>query len=214
MGFALLWRSRSVASENRWLTTFKRCTARWTESVVPRSCSHSISRSIDSSANRAAQAVAKIAPTGLVSPKGVTLVRSLDGKVRDLRGRFVALGGAVGKAGARTDGFVNGALNAYELLKRSSAIGTMFSAVSGAASVGVDAVGRFISTTVELNSAVESTRIAVAGMLQVGGATGSWAESMQVAESVMQRIRVHAAALPGEADDLVADLPDGPPESA
>jgi hypothetical protein len=49
----------------------------------------------------------------------------------------------------------------------------------------------------------ESTGIAIAGMLQAGGATSSFTSAMQLSQSLMAKIRSDAAKLPGEAEDFV-----------
>ena len=169
-------------------------------------------RSVERASAGAAAAVSKIRPTGLFSTAGVRIMRDLSGRMRDVRGRFVSFKDAAGAAGGEAKGFLGHLTDAWDLLSESPA-GRVFSVVSSSIQVGVGAMLSFAQATIGLNSAVESTRIAVAGMLQVGGATGAWEESMTVAGSVMEKIRRHAAALPGEADDFVQIFRSGLPKA-
>ena len=169
-------------------------------------------RSVERASAGAAAAVSKIRPTGLFSTAGVRIMRDVDGRMRDARGRFVSLAGAAGGAATEAKGFLGHLSSAWELVS-SSPVGTVLSGVASGIQLGVGAMLSFVQSTVELNSAVESTRIAVAGMLQVGGATGSWQDSMSAAGTVMEKIRVHAAALPGEAEDFVSIFRSGLPKA-
>lgn len=60
-----------------------------------------------------------------------------------------------------------------------------------------------IGAVVRLGSDAEDTSLALAAMLGANGATNGWAESMQVSQHAMARIRADAAALPGEAQDYI-----------
>lgn len=82
------------------------------------------------------------------------------------------------------------------------AVGEALGVAWGLAKGFAGAIHDAVSYAVELNSQVESTRIAIAGMMQAGGLTRGL--DLQMADRVMDRIRRDAAKLPGEAEDFVA----------
>jgi hypothetical protein len=86
------------------------------------------------------------------------------------------------------------------------ALGTAAIVGAGVGLAGLALLGRAIA---EVGSKTEDTTIAIAGMMRAGGATSDWAQSMGVAESLMEKIRREAAALPGEAEDFITVFQSG-----
>lgn len=59
-----------------------------------------------------------------------------------------------------------------------------------------------VRDVIDLGSAAEGTRIALAGMIQAGGAAGDIDSGLSLADDLIQRMREHARVLPGTFEDL------------
>lgn len=55
----------------------------------------------------------------------------------------------------------------------------------------------------QLNAGAEEAQIAIAGMMNAGGAVDTFEGSLQVSDRIIQQMRVHARELPGEFQDLM-----------
>lgn len=80
------------------------------------------------------------------------------------------------------------------------AVGRM--AAAAAVAAGVAGVGALYHGVVQLNAQAEETGIAIAGMLNAGGATRNFEAAMRLSDSLILRMREHARDLPGEFEDL------------
>jgi len=84
-----------------------------------------------------------------------------------------------------------------------NALGSLFSLRGAVAGIGIAAGAQQLARRVlEIGSAAETSRIALGGMMQAGGATSSWNQSLQVSDALIERMRVHARELPGSFEDL------------
>lgn len=106
--------------------------------------------------------------------------------------------------GAQT---IAGRLNELERASGSSAMAIRGVGTGMVVGAALAAVGALTSRTIELNARAESTALALAGMMHVGGLSGdgfkSFEASLMMSEATMAKIRRDAAALPGEAQDFI-----------
>jgi hypothetical protein len=105
-------------------------------------------------------------------------------------------------AGARVGGLGRAFSGLWNTIR--SVTGSLFSlrTVLGGAfgAAGVFSAARAIT---RLGGEAESTRIAIAGMLQAGGASSSIDRAMQTSSDLIEQMRVQARALPGEFQDVL-----------
>lgn len=106
--------------------------------------------------------------------------------------------------GAQT---IAGRLNQVESASSSSAMALRGVGTGMVVGAAIAAVGALTTRTIELNARAESTALALAGMMHVGGLTGhgfkSFEASLMMSEQTMAQIRRDAAKLPGEAQDFI-----------
>lgn len=102
---------------------------------------------------------------------------------------------------------IRGRLNAVERAGNSSALSLRNIGTGMVVGAAISAVGALTARTIELNGQAESTALALAGMMQVGGLTAAGAngfrDALAMSERTMDKIRRDAAALPGEASDFI-----------
>jgi hypothetical protein len=116
-----------------------------------------------------------------------------------------------GGGGSRGGLFSSGGLGRAALVAGAVvAVGAAaLSAAAGLARMGLDGM----AAVMRIGAHAENTRIVIAGMLQAGGATTVWGQSMRVAGRAMEQIRHDAARLPGEADDFITVFRAGLPKA-
>lgn len=117
---------------------------------------------------------------------------------------YYRLDSAGAERGAQT---IASRLNAAERAGNSSASALRGVGTGMVVGAAIAAVGALTSRTIELNAQAESTALALAGMMQVGGLTAAGAngfrDALAMSEATMSKIRRDAAALPGEAQDFI-----------
>lgn len=117
---------------------------------------------------------------------------------------YYRMDAAQAERGAQT---IAGRLNRVESASSSSAMALRGVGTGMVVGAAIAAVGALTARTIELNAQAESTALALAGMMQVGGLTAAGAngfrDALAMSEATMAKIRRDAAALPGEASDFI-----------
>lgn len=116
------------------------------------------------------------------------------GVTEDVNVHFDVTGDPAAKAGVISQQF--SALG--DIISKATGAATSFAAIV-AAGVG----GMALHGLIGLNDQFEQTQIVIGGFLNTLGVAGTYAQGFDLAANVMERIRIDAAALPGEAEDYI-----------